>query len=246
MKLSIKDENLKSEIKNFIDLYREKPLDSNHGGMGSPHMFATYCLVKNLKPKTIIESGVWYGQGSWLLNQSAPKAKLICIEPLDDIIKHTIAGAEYHKEDFSDLDFDHLDKDSTLLFFDDHQNAFERIKLCKELGFKHLIFEDNYPPNHGDCISIKKILSYEDYLTQQPGQETKYFSKNKDDTDFLKSIIKEYYEFPPLFKTPTTRWGDAWSDDTKDPILSANEKEDYHPILWQEKLDYTWICYVNI
>ena len=33
---------------------------------------------------------------------------------------------------------------------------FERISQCYFYDFKHIIFDDNYPPDEGDCYSFKK------------------------------------------------------------------------------------------
>jgi hypothetical protein len=44
--------------------------------------------------------------------------------------------------------------------FDDHQNAYRRLQQCHWFGFKHIIFEDNYPVTQGDCYSLKKAFSH--------------------------------------------------------------------------------------
>jgi hypothetical protein len=247
MELTLTNKEIRNNINEFNEIYSKKPLNDNQGGMKAPHMMGTFSMVRNLNPNTIIESGVWFGQGTWMLDQSAPNAQLHCIEPIQNGIKIKIDGSKHYSNDFSTLDFSELDKDETLIFFDDHQNAFERIKQCKEMGFKHLIFEDNYPPNQGDCVSIKKIMSNKNYVVGR-GTDVTNVSHNPEDTDFLNEWVDIYYEFPPLFNNLTTRWGDDWSDEiypTKDPILDTSEKNKY-PTLWEERLDYTWICYVKL
>lgn len=53
-----------------------------------------------------------------------------------------------------------------MCFFDDHQNAVERIKSAVNRGFKYLIFEDNYPIGQGDCVTLKQRLSYDDEISK--------------------------------------------------------------------------------
>ena len=140
MKLDLTNEDILKEVETFNTLYGKKPLGNNDGGMKAPHMLGTFCMVRKLNPVNIIESGVWFGQGSWMLRESSPDAKLYCIEPRLEAIKVKVDNAKYYKEDFSNIDWSNLDKEKTLVFFDDHQNGFERIKQCHSQGFKHLIF----------------------------------------------------------------------------------------------------------
>ena len=56
-----------------------------------------------------------------------------------------------------------------------------------------------------------------------------------------------YQEMPPIFKAETTRWDDAWDDKypTPDPLLLTGDKDEY-PLFFEEKKDYTWICYIEL
>ena len=71
---------LRSALEAFAALYQERPLRSNRGGMGAPHLFLAWFVLRALDPKAIIESGVWQGQGTWLLERACPAARLYCIE----------------------------------------------------------------------------------------------------------------------------------------------------------------------
>ena len=44
-------------------------------------------------------------------------------------------------------------------FFDDHQNAYKRLQQCKWFGFRHVVFEDNYPSGQGDSYSLKQAFA---------------------------------------------------------------------------------------
>ena len=42
-----------------------------------------------------------------------------------------------------------------LVLLDDHQDQLERLQQMRQLGFRHLVFDDNHPPGLGDIFSIK-------------------------------------------------------------------------------------------
>lgn len=237
---------LKKEIPEFQKLYKTKPIKHNAGGMLSPHMFATWCIINQLKPKNIIESGVWKGQGTWLLESICPNAKIYSLDPNLHYREYISKNVSYLDQDFSKIDWKkyNLDPQNTLLFFDDHQNAFERFKEGVRFGFKHFIFEDNYPTDRGDCYSLKKVFSHSGHKDNDGKTQ---IEPNSDDENWLRKNICVYQEFPPLFKRSKTRWKDKWNNSnypTPEPILSNLDSLKYLKFFKESKF-YTWLCYVK-
>jgi hypothetical protein len=223
-------DNIIKSLDDFVELYKQRPLINNRGGMGAPHCFATYFIMKHLDKPYIIESGVWKGQSTWLIEKTCPEAKLLCIDPNLYYRKYISEKANYTTTDWEELDIKNPEK--TLCFFDDHQNAFKRIQNAVERGFKHLIFEDNYPLGQGDCISLKQILD-----------------KDTEMSKFLKKHIEVYCEFPPVFKRDKTRWGDNWDDKnypTEHPIFNQLKNNEKYKLFYDDALGYTWIAYVKL
>lgn len=106
----------------------------------------------------------------------------------------------------------------------------------KKGGFKYAMFEDNYPTiDVGDCWSLKKAFI-------QKGKDAEYLHKN----------IKCYYEFPPIFQLPKTRWGADWNESTYPtprPLFDLAKKNTYKDWITSfigEAKGYTWICYVEL
>ena len=100
----------------------------------------------------------------------------------------------------------------------------------KQRGFKYAMFEDNYPTGQGDCYSLKQAF-------------------DTDDAQYLKENLKIYYEFPPIFKTEVTRWGDKWDNyPTPSPLYVPNGEgyETWMALFLGEATSYTWICYVEL
>ncbi len=255
-------ETIINSLREFMDIFPNRPIKDNDGGMKTPHLFKTWFITKQLQPTTIMESGVWKGQGTWFMEQAAPNAKFICIDPVLDRIIYKSPNASYQTKDFTKTDWSKVDKATTLLFFDDHQNGFERLKAAKNFGFKHLLFEDNYPAKQGDCYTLKKALMHAGFRGEIPVPQGRLdkikaiFSEpkaeiilpNAEDAAYLKEICKIYYEFPPIFKADMTRWNDAWVDyDYPTPLpLLETVTESYQQIFKDEAKFYTWFCYVNL
>jgi len=224
-------EELTDSLDEFAEIYSRRPIEDNLGGMKAPQMFAAWFMVKKLQPKWIIESGVWYGQGTWFFEQASPSSSLLCIEPNLPRIKYQTQNAKYTTTDFSRIKWEqYVQPEETLCFFDDHQNAVSRVKVASPQRFKHLMFEDNYPVTQGDCVSLKTALE-----------------ESKEDADVVKDYLESYYEFPPVVKGEKTRWGDDWTDElypTHTPLLTEYTEE--HKDYFDGYENYTWICYARI
>ena len=261
-------DDLRNKLKEFAELYKQRPIANNEGGMRSPHMYLVWFALQKLKPKAVVESGVLFGLGTWFFEKACPDAKFYCIDLNLSRIQYKSPKAEYFDRDFSTIDWNHLPKDETVLFFDDHQNAYERVQTAKWFGFKHLIFEDNYPALQGDCYSLKKAFMHAGFqfrplppknfkaklslwlktLLGVPRAAPERIPPNAVDAEYLKNNLEIYHEFPPIFQGEFTRWGDPWDRDnypTPEPLLKAVE-ENYHQIFKDEAAHYTWMCYVKL
>jgi hypothetical protein len=64
----------------FSDIYERRPIRDNKGGMRAPHCFAAWFMLRKLRPTAVVESGLWRGQGTWLIEQACPDADLYCID----------------------------------------------------------------------------------------------------------------------------------------------------------------------
>ncbi|MEM9472208.1 MAG: hypothetical protein AAGA00_09625 [Pseudomonadota bacterium] len=256
---------MQSELERFYALLDARPICNNSGGMQAPHLFAVWFMARALQPAAIVESGVWKGQGTWMLRQACPDAAMHCIEPCQSRIEFRDDRATYHTRDFAAGNWDHLDRERTLLVFDDHVNALHRVREARKLGFRHLIIEDNYPAPRGDCYSLKKAFAGAGFSSPGNGGGSKYkallagkwrrrkevcpnVQPNPDDARYLNRHLDVYSEFPPLFRPSRTRWGDDWTDEhyPTPPALLQEADRVRFPVLWREALSYTWICYARL
>ncbi len=121
------------------------------------HCFALYCFLKKIKPTHVIESGVWKGQTTWLIKASLKNVKIFSID-IDLSNREVIYNdVKYLDQDISKYKWNKLNKNKTLIIFDDHVCFSRRLDFLKKNQFKHLIFDDNLPNNHISYYTPKMI-----------------------------------------------------------------------------------------
>ena len=174
-------------LNDFSSLYKTRPIKNNKGGMLFTHMFYFYLILKNLKPELVIESGVYKGQSTWLIENTLPNSKIISIDINLNKREYISKKSEYRSLDFKYNEFKNL-PDNTLVFFDDHVDHVERIKQSNFFGIKNIVLEDNYPTNQGDFQTLKQISNNFNF-NHKPG----FFSLTKTYYQFTKIIIKKIF-----------------------------------------------------
>lgn len=224
---------LKNSLEEFSNIYKERPIKDNQGGMKSVHLFYIWFLLKKLQPTYVIESGVLHGQGTWVIDQVLPKVHILCLDPRQPLSKiiYKSKNAEYIQKDFLQIRWNSEIPKDTVLIFDDHQNAYLRVQHAIFCNFKYLIFEDNYAKIWGDCLSIKKILE-EDY--------------NPRLVNYLLTYINTYAEFPPIFYH--NRFNKGRKDiqiRMHDPLYNYVEKP-YLQTYYNEHNNYNFMCYIRL
>jgi len=235
-------------VREFLDLYKLSPFMDNHGGIEAPHCFWVWYFLKLVNPEVVIESGVWKGGSTWLIEKTCPNAKIISIEPAMWRVEYRSPSVTYTTKDFNEHDWSSIlgveTCKKTLAFIDDHQNNYERLKHAYKNSIGHMIFEDNYPTMHGDVLSLKKILSNSFHVMDVDNTRTVKPIPSEYKDDVLRMC--EYFECPPVFlDTEITRWNDKFSDhNCKPPIFT--ELEDIFTEFKKKQLSYTFIAYVTV
>jgi hypothetical protein len=187
-----KDSELKAYLPKFLEIYKKRPIKNNVMGMGINHSFALYSLLKKLNIEHVFESGIALGHSTWLIEKTLENVDLTAVDLNLELREYVSKNknTKYHEGDIEDLAFDNLDPNKTIVFFDDHTNVMHRLKFLKAWGIKYAIFEDNYPPGHGDSYSIRKIRNH----SGQPITDMvpNYEYKNKfDDFKFIPKSFRE-------------------------------------------------------
>ena len=200
---------LLKELRDFLNIYENKPIQNNHSGMRVEHCFALYCFLRELKPKHIIESGVWRGQTTWLIRKAIQNIDLYSIDT--DLSQKTISfeDVNYLEKDITNYDWTKLENDKTLIIFDDHVCFSKRIDFLLKNKFKHIIFDDNLPNNFISYYTPKIIYEKDVLIKKKYIKYTNikrftyfiydYFIKNKYDKRFSINFENKFVKiiYPP-------------------------------------------------
>lgn len=222
--------NERSEISakavEFSEVMTKRPFD-NTNGLHATGAFCLYYLMQSLKPTLVVESGFWRGFSTWLITKAAPQAQLVCMDPVlalqsfIDMAQYQPCfrqqGAIYGHEDFSCASIPAFDRETAVVFFDDHHNKMCRLKQAQARGFKHIIFDDNmpFPYTH---ISLNQYI--------QHGHEAQ-----------LAEFIEVYDVMPPLW--------DLHRNDIDVPGLNLEGLDHLKPLL-DVPGSYTWMTYIKL
>lgn len=235
---------MRGELNAFLDLYEKRPIQQNQGGMGPTHLFGLYTLLRKIKPKFVIESGVYMGLGTWMIRAALPDAEIFCLDPKPALVSWKDPEAYYMERDFACIDWSRYidDFSNCLLFCDDHQNAIRRMQECLWFGIGYAVFEDNYPTGKGDCYTLK--TASEGGPFPMAGGFSSY---EPSDYNWRCSnrFFELYEEMPPICIPEKTRWGDAWTQEkfgTRPPLFAdANDPAIPAPFA-KDAGAYTWLC----
>ena len=190
----LRESEILNELKEFIQLYERRPIKNNKGGMGFNNMFFFFLVLTKKKPSLVIESGVFKGQSTWLIENTLPKSDIISIDIDLSQREYISKKSRYSAIDFKFQDLSKI-PDDTLVFFDDHVNHLERLIETKFFNIKNIIFEDNYSNNKGDFQTLKQI--YKDYtFNHKPG----FLSLMKTAFIFNKIILSKILKSKYLIK----------------------------------------------
>jgi hypothetical protein len=238
-------------VREFLALYQTRPIVDNSGGMKAPQCFWTWYFLKKVDPLVVIESGVWYGLSTWLIEKACPTARIVSIDPNLHYRKYRSDRAEYTTLDFNchDWTLELGGRDvcrATLAFIDDHQDNFERLKHAHAHSIGHMLLEDNYPTSHGDVLSLKKILSDTYHIVE--ANRTRV--RREIPPHYRASVMEmcRYFECPiPYLDTPVTRWGDTFQEHSAKPPIFRTLRDDIDlSQLKEDQLNYTFIAYVQV
>ena len=213
-------DELRGALPIFFKIYLDRPIRANFHGISMNHAFSIWFLAQKLKPSVIIESGVYRGQGTWMLrNGSGPDTKIYSIDPRNpsilvfrDASPRTtyFMGDKFH--DFGKIPWSKLltpqEIRSTLVVLDDHMSSVKRTLQALRVGFQHLWYDDNWKYEKADCYSFNTVCSpshgtkgvvYKDNF----GAFSKVISyeEHRQNVVFLQDNIDAYFEFPPIYNS---------------------------------------------
>ncbi len=197
----------------FFELYGRRPVKDNKGGSGFNDSLWIFALARALNPEVIVESGVFKGHSTWLLRQACPAAEIHSFDIDLSRLVYRDPETAFHECDWSEAALPALDGRSSLVFFDDHINQAQRLREAYERGFRHLLFDDNFPVCHLYATGHPPVPTLEMIMDAwlEPGTEVRWSRKGKvycyhyreSDVHGVRSLIARYTVLPDL--APLTR-----------------------------------------
>ena len=109
-KIFFNSQNLQKKFKEFYKIYQKRPLNKNDNGIKIEHSFYLFLVIKKLNPMYIIESGVFAGQSTWLIEKFCPKAKIFCFDTNLSNLYYKSKKAKYVEDDLSNYDWSFMKK----------------------------------------------------------------------------------------------------------------------------------------
>lgn len=216
----------------FLEVYKNRPIKDNKGGTKSVGMFWLWHVADSINPDLIIESGVWRGASTWLLETTCPGATIHSMDPKLGRRRFVSNKVSYHKDDFSIIGKQLLNNsNASFAFFDDHQNAFDRLKQCYEFGYDYAMFDDNFPPSFRD------------------GHLTLSHVKH-DDKESLDTYIDSYKIYPQVFGNKSRIRQKVYDVDEylwvspSDIGNKGNRRR--MQVFWDDRFTYNWPTLVKI
>jgi hypothetical protein len=148
--------NCNNPLSQFWNLYKTRPFDVNEGGMKTAKSFYLWLILNTIQPENIIESGVWRGCSTWLIEKTVPNANLWCFDPNvnnTSFYWYRSNKATYVSTDILQYEFEDINLEKTLIIYDDHQDILPRLELCSTLNVRYILIDDDYfDPN--DHVSL--------------------------------------------------------------------------------------------
>ena len=227
-----------SDLEYFVNNIWDSELVNNNGGMGSADMFTLFLTLKNIRPKVIIESGVWNRMSTKIIRKTCKESIIICLDPREipekgykDTNKNTIYFIGKDFKDFSNLNLNEYNADDILCFFDCHQNAFNRVMQCMEKKIKNILFNDNYPVNCGGHFTIEHLIK----------EDNRILNVKKSERKKIISSIEKYHIYPNIYPGKIKTMEGKFSCESY--FKNMNDK---YPIFKRDRGKYRWNTYIKL
>ena len=134
---------LLKNIDRYDEIFRTVKIRDLNGGMGYNNGLIFYILISHFQPKKVLESGVWRGFSTFLLDDATlSDSKLFCFDINLGNRKVFSKKASYFESDLmlvDEVDFSSID----FAFFDDHVSIYDRLQFSLENKIEVVIVDDD-------------------------------------------------------------------------------------------------------
>ena len=228
------------DLRTFVRDVWDDGLAGNTGGMGAPDLFTLYVALKTLRPKVVVESGVFNGISTRLIRRVLPEATIICLDPRAiDAFGYVDANERttYHIArdfvDFEKLDLSAYNRDEVLVFFDDHQDAYDRVLQSAAKGITDVFFNDNYPLDSGGHYTLDHLLR----------GDTRHRNLSEAERSEVIDLLIVYRVFPNIYPGDIKTMDGVFGCES---FFKEGETDDELAIFKEDRNRYRWNTYVKL
>lgn len=141
--IQFEKDKLSKDVKHYEELYRTVAISNLSGGMGFNNGLFLYVLLSHYQPKTVLESGVWRGYSTFLIDKATQDlSKILSFDINLNHREFFSKKASYFENEISqvnNIDFSTVD----FAFFDDHVSIYDRLKLCLDNKIEIVVVDDD-------------------------------------------------------------------------------------------------------
>ncbi len=156
--LLFQEEEQEDRLQHFVETtWQRRPFAQNPGGMSLEACFFLHEILALIAPQTVIESGVWHGMTTYIIDSITKVKNIHCFDPVVtnmDFIYYQSPKARYYSLDWASSIFSQIPADNCLAIFDDHQDHMERLCLSFLRGIRYVVLENNYAFGGGEHKSL--------------------------------------------------------------------------------------------
>ena len=184
-----------------IIFYKKNPIHYNNGGNGYNNSLFFYTFLKTTKKcKLVIESGVWKGYMSYVIDQAFNNTSKLKFDINFNKLIYRSLKSKYIENDINTFNFEKFKNllPNSIAFFDDHCSQLDRFLKCHNLKIPNMVFDDdvNFETIHSDgwpsfpTISmLRDNLLIKKFNWVHAGRSAKGNYNNK----FNKKLFNNYY-----------------------------------------------------
>jgi len=151
-KIGVSDRIGVGDLVEYFEVRRQNPAFGILGTTPGNLTLWLFLLVRALKPKVVVESGVYMGSSLFTMRCASPVPKMYAFDLDFSKLLFKTDTVDFREHDWG-TDQVKAESPTDLCYFNDHINNCMRIRQCWERGFKHLVLDDT--PDLGEIQAYR-------------------------------------------------------------------------------------------
>lgn len=148
-KLPCEPQKILRSVLQYRALFVKKEISNLNGGMGFNNGLILFCVLREISPKSIVESGVWRGYTTYLMDRATNcRASIKCFDIDLSKVEYRGENIVHFERDVSEMPDGTL-SDCDFALFDDHVSHYDRLLFSIENKIPYVVLDDDV-----DCNTV--------------------------------------------------------------------------------------------